>query len=140
MPAIDNQLFIADDELRFTTARSGGPGGQHVNKTESKVILHFTVDTSPSLNQRQKIKLYEHLGNRINGEGVLRVSAESSRSQHRNRETAIERFIDLIRESLREEPERKKTKMPRSAKRKRLEHKKQRSEVKRRRRTPHMYD
>ncbi len=131
MPAIDDQLTIPDSELRYSTSRSGGPGGQNVNKLETKVTLEFEIAASAVLSEEQKTTLAERLATRINREGVLRVTSQKYRSQIQNRDAAIARFIELVHDALQERPKRKPTRVPRGAKKKRLEEKKKRSELKR---------
>lgn len=131
MIEINDQLSIDEDELTFTASRSAGPGGQHVNKTSSRITLRFDVAGSPSLDEEQRAKICERLPTRITKDGVLWLHAQRHRSQRRNREAATERFADLLREALDEAPPRKKTRTPRSVKRRRLEAKKRRAEKKR---------
>jgi len=130
---ITDQLSVPLSELRFTSARSSGPGGQNVNKVNTRVTLWFDVINSPSLSPRQKELIQNHLRTRINKEGVLRVVSQKSRSQAFNREAAIERFTLLLRESLHEILPKKKTAVPRAVKERRLEKKKHRSILKERR-------
>ncbi|MFA7308701.1 MAG: alternative ribosome rescue aminoacyl-tRNA hydrolase ArfB [Patescibacteria group bacterium] len=117
-------------EIDVATARSRGPGGQNVNKTESKVVLRFPVAKSKTLNESQKSIVLEKLANRINKMGELIVSAESERAQHRNYLEAMEKLQDMIREALIPEKERYATKIPKQEKVKRLVEKKVRSHIK----------
>lgn len=133
MVVINERISIPDDELEFSASRSGGPGGQNVNKVSTKVILEFNVLSSASLSFEDKERILERLGNRISKEGVLRVASQGTRSQHSNRELVMERFIELIRAALKQLPIRKKTRMSRAAKQRRLEEKKQHSAIKRER-------
>lgn len=129
-------LSIPAEELQFSVSRSGGPGGQHVNKTSSRVLLRFDVDGSESLSERQKSRLRSCLATRINREGVLRVVCGRHRSQAANRREALARFAELVRAALRPPRKRVATKVPNRTRRRRLEQKRRRSEVKRRRRAP----
>ena len=114
---------VRHSELRFETARSSGPGGQHVNKTETKVTLVFDVDASTSLSEEQRDLLRRRLASRLSKDGELRLSSQRSRSQRANREDVVERFADLLRTTLMPVPERKATRVPATAKRQRREEK-----------------
>jgi ribosome-associated protein len=133
MIPIDDTLAIPDEEVTFATSRSGGPGGQNVNKLETRVTLRFDLAGSPSLSEEQKARLRERLATRITRDGVLQVSSQKHRSQGANREAAVERFAELLRENLREEPPRKKTRPSRAAKARRLDSKRRQSQRKRER-------
>tara|TARA_R110000868_G_scaffold11605_2_gene56698 strand:- start:26 stop:433 length:408 start_codon:yes stop_codon:yes gene_type:complete len=122
------------EEFEFKNSRSSGKGGQHVNKTESRVSLFFNVQNSNALSDEQKAKLSEKLKHRISQDGTLQIDVESSRSQHQNKKIAIERFFDLIEEALKEKKARKITKPSKAAIRKRLKEKKIQSEKKQNRR------
>jgi ribosome-associated protein len=115
------------DELEWRFSASGGPGGQHVNTANTRAEVRFDIAASPSLGPRQRARLLEQLG------PELRVVASDERSQLRNRELALERLRSRLAEALRVETPRRPTKPTRAAKEKRLEHKRQRSETKRRR-------
>ena len=130
------KLEIPTSELDFTTSRSSGPGGQNVNKVETRVTLIFDLDTTDRLTEEQQRLVREHLATRITKAGLLRVTAQKERSQAANREIATERFVDLLEQALNPDPRRKPTKIPRRSKRKRLQAKKRRSEKKRLRQTP----
>ncbi len=118
---------IPDAELSFRATRSGGPGGQHVNQTSTRVEVRWQVTTSPSLTEAQRERLLEKLSSRIDSRGVIHVVAEERRSQLRNREAAVERLNKLVQAALKTPKPRKKTKPSAAAKRKRLETKRQRS-------------
>ncbi|MDX2438779.1 MAG: alternative ribosome rescue aminoacyl-tRNA hydrolase ArfB [Acidobacteriota bacterium] len=130
MPRINDQLTIDDGELSFEFARSSGPGGQNVNKVETKVRLLFDVAGSPTLTEDQRAKIEERLATRISKDGVLRVSSQRHRSREANRKATIERFVELVADALAEEKPRVPTKVSRAAKRRRLESKRQRSRKK----------
>jgi ribosome-associated protein len=136
MIQIDDDVAIADEELAFTTSRSGGPGGQNVNKLETRVTLRFDLAGSPSLTEEQKARLRERLATRITRDGVFHVTSQKHRTQGANRDAAAERFVELLREALREEVPRRKTKIPRAAKKRRLEGKRRHGERKRERAAP----
>jgi ribosome-associated protein len=133
MIPIDDNLAIPDEEVSFATSRSGGPGGQNVNKLETRVTLRFDLAGSAVLSAEQKARLRERLATRITRDGVLQVSSQRHRSQGANRDAAVERFAELLRESLREEPPRKKTRPSRAAKARRLDAKRRQSQRKRER-------
>ncbi len=130
MVKITEQLSIPDEELTFTASLSGGPGGQNVNKLSTKVTLWFDVVNSPSLSPEQKELIQSRLATRIGKDGVLRVISQKTRSQAANRELAIERFVELLRDAIREAPVRKRTRVSRAAKLRRLNEKKQRGILK----------
>ncbi len=136
MISITSTLSIPDSEISFYASRSSGPGGQHVNKTSSKVSLVFNVQDSPSLSDDQKMLIISVIGGRINSKGELHISCEEHRSQFRNKEEAISRFAKILGDALKPVRKRRKTKIPYSAKRKRLDSKKKRAEVKQGRSKP----
>ncbi|MBS3809794.1 MAG: aminoacyl-tRNA hydrolase [Desulfobacterales bacterium] len=136
MIQIKEDLAIAENEIFFTASGAGGPGGQHVNKTSTRVTLWFDVKNSPSLSEDQKKRIAENLYTRINKNGLLRISAQRHRSQAANREQTVERFAELIAEALQEPAKRKKTRVPGRAKKRRLKEKKHRSRKKQLRSNP----
>jgi len=121
-------LLRAEIELRFSL--SSGPGGQHAQKTESRVEALFDVEASSALTERQKRRVVAAAG------PVLRTVAQDERSQWRNRELATERLVEQLREALRVKRRRRPTKPTKAAKERRLEEKRRRSELKRLRRNP----
>ncbi len=131
MIQITEQLSISEDELTFTAARSAGPGGQHVNKVNSRITLRFDVNDSPSLDDAQRARIRDRLPTRITKKGVLWLHAQRHRSQRRNRDAAIERFVTLLREALQEDAPRRPTRTPRRVHRRRIESKRRRGDVKR---------
>ena len=130
---ISEDLVVPLTELTFRVSRSGGPGGQHVNTSSTRVELVWSVQDSPSLSDQQRERLLEKLANRVNQAGELLLAESGSRSQHRNREAVTERFRQLVAEALVVPKPRRRTKPTRASKEERLEQKKRRSEVKKRR-------
>lgn len=131
---INSNLSISRDELDFRFSRSGGPGGQHVNRVESKVELLFDVKNSTSLSESQKAQLLKKLASQLDNDGVLHIVDQTHRSQSRNREEAILKFQKLLQETLKPRKKRKKTKPTKSSIERRLQSKKRQSEKKGRRR------
>ena len=127
---ITETLFIPFSELRFTASRSSGPGGQNVNKVNTRMTLWFDVANSPSLTVRQKELIKDRLATRINKEGLLRVVSQKHRTQASNRDEAVRRIVSLLGESLQEALFRKKTIISRGARNRRLDDKKHRSRIK----------
>lgn len=130
---VGHGVLIPEHELTFTASRAGGPGGQHVNKVSSRVTLRFDLARSASLSDEQKALLGQRLRSRIGADGVLRVVSQQSRSQAANRDAAVERFAELLREALSVDPPRRATRVPRAADRQRLERKRQQALRKRER-------
>ncbi|PYS23125.1 MAG: aminoacyl-tRNA hydrolase [Acidobacteria bacterium] len=130
MIRVTNELLIPENEITFTASRSGGPGGQNVNKVSSRVTLSFDVWDSTALSEAQKQKVASKLVTRINKDGVLRIISQRTRSQEMNRTDALERFVDLLKHALTPERPRIKTRMPAGAKERRMEEKKKRRVIK----------
>jgi ribosome-associated protein len=133
MIEIADKVFIGEDELTFKTSRSSGPGGQNVNKLNTRVTVLFDVAGSPSLSEEHKQRIRSALSSRLDKHGVLRVVSQKHRSQEANRQAAVERLQELLREVLKPQPIRKKTKTPAGARESRLRTKKHRSQIKQRR-------
>ncbi len=136
---MNTPLFIRDDliipavELSFTAVRSGGPGGQHVNKTSSCVILEWNLNETSCLNEIQKTTVKDKLKSRISAEGILKVSVETERSQYRNLQLAREKLAAMIRGALEVQKKRVPTKITFSAIKRRLEQKRRKSNLKQQR-------
>lgn len=126
---LGNGLVVPAQTLRAVTSRSGGPGGQNVNKVESRVTIEADVDALP-LADVQKERVRTALGGRISRAGVLRVTSQAERSQLANRDRALARMEELLRDALEEREPRKATRVSRAQKQRRVEEKKKRSETK----------
>jgi ribosome-associated protein len=124
---------IGLDELEFSFTRSGGPGGQNVNKVATRATLRFDVSGSPSLTAEQRTTILGKLAGRIDSVGVLRVVSSRHRTQLQNRRAAEDRLVELLIEALHRDPTRHKTRVPKAVKRKRLEAKAHRGLIKQRR-------
>ena len=124
---------IPDDELTFRATRASGPGGQHVNKASTKIEVLWDVSRSAALSDTQRQRITDKLSNRIDGGGVLRVTASARRSQLQNRMAAVERLNDLVRQAIAKPKPRKRTKVPKRVREERLAEKKRRSETKQQR-------
>ncbi|MDP5230671.1 MAG: aminoacyl-tRNA hydrolase [Cellulophaga sp.] len=123
-------------ELQFKAVRSSGAGGQHVNKVSTKIELVFNLLNSKSLNDSEKEKITLKLKNRLTKENILLLQCDESRSQFRNKELAIKRFLKLLENALKEPKKRKATKPSKSAIEKRLKGKKKSAEKKANRSKP----
>jgi len=130
MIIINDKLNISEEELNFSAACSGGPGGQNVNKVATRVLLQFDVRHSPSLSEWQRERILSRLSTRINKEGILRIVCQESRSQAENRTLARERFICLLQDALKRTHPRIKTRPTLGSQRRRLDSKRRQSEKK----------
>ncbi|MCL5942625.1 MAG: aminoacyl-tRNA hydrolase [Actinobacteria bacterium] len=134
--AISPDLSIPLDEIEIRASRAGGPGGQHVNKTDTRIEVCFAVSTSPSLPEEARAVLLRRLGGRLSREGVLRVVAQSHRSQRRNRDEALQRLAALLSQALVERKPRHPTRPSQAALARRLETKRRRAALKQQRMRP----
>lgn len=130
----DFEILI--QELNFKAVRSSGAGGQHVNKTASKVVVQFDIPNSKALNEEEKSQLLKKLSSRLTNDGVLILDSSESRSQHKNKEIVVERLFELITAGLKKVKPRKKTKPSKASKLKRLKEKKAIAEKKANRQKP----
>jgi len=131
---VNESLAIPRSELDVRVSRASGAGGQHVNKTSSRVEIFWNVARSSALSEEQRARLMERLSSRLTTDGSIRVVASDMRSQSRNRELAEERLADMVRRALVVPKKRRPTKPTRASKEARLESKKKQSHKKRERR------
>ena len=133
---ITPELWLPISELEYRASRSGGPGGQHVNTSSTRIEVWWDVAGSPSLSPEQRARLLERLAARLDSTGRLRLVSSGTRSQLRNREDVTERLRSVVAAALAIRKKRKPTKPSRAAKAARLEAKRQRAATKRQRRPP----
>lgn len=133
---INPTLSIPLSELTFRASRSGGPGGQHVNTSSTRVELWWDCARSQSLSAEQRAIARARLANRLGADGWLRIVSSATRSQARNKDAAITRFQDVLRRALAVPKRRRPTRQPRAVKERRLADKRKQSERKRERRRP----
>lgn len=127
---IKDGIIIPDSELEITTSRSSGPGGQHANKTETKVTIQWNIKNTTALSDSQKQLVLINLQNKITEDGYLIIHNSESRSQLQNKQFALDNLAELIRKVLIKPKKRKPTKISKAAKESRLKKKKHRSLVK----------
>ena len=133
---VSPDLRVPLAELEFRASRSGGPGGQHVNTSSTRVEVTWDVAGSPALSEEQRQRLLVRLASRLDGTGRIRLVSSSTRSQLRNREDVTERLREVVAQALVVPKARKRTRTPRAAKAARLENKRRRAATKRDRRPP----
>jgi ribosome-associated protein len=117
-------------ELTFNTSRSGGAGGQHVNKVETKVEVYWDILKSLAINDDQRSLIAQKLKNKIDSDGILKIESSKTRSQLKNKEDAISKLLAIIEKALTIQPKRIPTKVPKSVVKKRLSDKKKAGEIK----------
>jgi ribosome-associated protein len=127
---IRNDIEIDEKQLVFKVSRSGGPGGQNVNKVNTRVTAYFDVNNCTSLSNTQKRRILSRLKTRADKAGVIRVVSQKHRTQKANKDTAVERLLHLLEQALGTRRKRKKTKVPLYAVERRLKEKKRRSQLK----------
>lgn len=133
-------ISIPEHELEITASRSGGPGGQHVNKTSSRITVHWNVRTTQSIPEHLKDRIIHKLGTQISAEGYIIVHNSSSRSQQQNKEAALKSLAALIRNALHVPKKRIPTKISASQQEARLQKKTHRSATKKLRSTKIRFD
>ncbi len=133
MIEIKEGVFISAEELVFKRSRSSGPGGQNVNKVNTRVTVFFDVSNCQSLSEAQKKRILKKLASRADKNGMIRVASQRHRRQKANQNATVERLRELLKQALTKKPVRKKTKVPFSAIQRRLEEKKKRSLLKKER-------
>lgn len=127
-----DKVFERDfsSELSYTASQSGGPGGQNVNKVNTKITLRFDIGNSTLLNEDEKQRLRDKLSNKISNDDILIITAESERTQLKNKEEATRKFYSLLKQAFTKKKKRKATKPTKAAKQKRLKEKRIQSEKK----------
>jgi ribosome-associated protein len=133
MIKITDNIYIRDDKLVFKASRSAGPGGQNVNKVNTRITLFFNVANCESFSDIQKKRILSRLATRTDKNGLVRVVSQKFRTQNANRRAAVERLQELLSDALKTKAERKKTRVPYAAKKRRLEQKRRRSMLKQQR-------
>ena len=128
---ITPRLTIPLQEIHFSATRASGPGGQHVNTTDTRVELRWNIQRSAVLSEQQRARIQEALSTRINRRGELVISSGTRRSQHRNRQEVMTRFAGLLRRALAPRKRRRRTERPAVADEERLRQKRRRAEIKR---------
>lgn len=133
---VSRRVTIPESELVFRFTPSGGPGGQHANRSATRAELVWNVEESSALGPRQKARVHRALGRRIDAEGNLRLVSDARRSQARNRKDVVERLAKMVAGALEVPKRRVATKPSAAARERRIRAKRRRGEVKRLRRTP----
>ncbi len=133
MIQITDDIFINEKTITFRASRSSGPGGQNINKVNTRITLFFDVTNCENLSVVRKKRILSGLASRADKNGIIRIVSQKFRTQRKNREAAVERLQRLLAEALKIRPIRKKTAIPHSAQQRRLELKKKRSLIKQQR-------
>ena len=131
---MDKEILLS--ELKFKAVRSSGAGGQNVNKVSSKVVLSFDLFNSLGLNQEEKELLKTKISTKLTQENILILTSEEDRSQLKNKEVVVKKFLKVIENGLKIPKQRKETKIPRAVKEKRLQEKKSTASIKENRKKP----
>lgn len=127
---VNDNFIIPESELEITTSRAGGPGGQHVNKTDTKITVRWNVANSGVFDEELKRRIMQNLQSRLTTEGDLIIQNSASRSQQQNRKNALDQLAKEIKKALFVPKKRMKTKVSQQAKEQRLHKKSARSEIK----------
>lgn len=127
---INSNLSLPMHEMQLTASRSSGPGGQHVNTTDSRIQLRWNIKNSDSLSEFQRGVLLRFLASRITEDGDIILACDTNRSQRRNREEVLQRLASMVRTALIPPKPRKKTRPTKASKERRLTQKRRRSEIK----------
>jgi len=130
MIRINGDITISEGDIVYRFSRSAGPGGQNVNKVNTRVTLLFNISRCRGLTDEQKQRLFTRLSSRISDDGLLTVVSQRHRTQSANRKSAQNRLVELLKAALRDMPVRKQTDVPHAEKQKRLLRKRRRSEIK----------
>jgi ribosome-associated protein len=138
MLEMNSSTKISEDRLSFRYSRSSGPGGQNVNKLNTRVTLFFDIANCPDLSDSQKKRILSKLATRVDKNGVLRVVCQKYRTQNANRRAAVEKLKLLITSALKRKQPRQKTSVPKWSNQERLEQKKRRSRIKKLRTSPEL--
>lgn len=133
--AIKNGIIIPGHEIEVATSKAGGPGGQHVNKTESRITVRWNVKTTTALNEIQKERVLQNLQSRLTADGDLIINNSTSRSQQQNKEKALEQLAQEVRKALYVPKKRMATRVTKAGKESRLQEKTRRSSIKKMRST-----